>query len=214
MKNYIFGYGSLIEKESRLRTTPQASIIFPANVYGFQRGWFARIDEVGLSTTYLGCIESAEAHTNGVIYEVTEDDLLKTDAREKSYRRQKINWENIQDFSGEIDTNSNVWIYLNEFKNNSIPNSCLPSNKYPIVQSYVDICINGCLEVESLFPMAKENNFTIEFIKSTNYWSKYWVNDRIYPRRPFIFRHNAYEIDRILKDNLLDKTIFENIYFE
>lgn len=82
------------------------------------------------------------------------------------------------------------------------------------MQSYVDVCISGCLEVEQLFPKAKSMEFASDFIKSTFYWCSYWVNDRIFPRRPFIYRPNAYEIDKLLKDNLPDKNIFTSIYFE
>ena len=214
MKNYIFGYGSLIEKESRLRTTPKAKSVYPVRINGFQRGWFARTGVSGLSTTFLGCIEDENSYTNGVIYAVTEDDLVKTDEREKGYERVKIEFKNIEDFSSQVEIDSNIWIYANKFKNEKIPKSNLPSKEFPIVQSYVDICINGCLEIENLFPEAKKNEFAVDFIKSTSHWSKYWVNDRIYPRRPFIYRPTAYKIDKLLKDNLSDKTIFDNIYFE
>ena len=77
MKNYIFGYGSLIEMESRLRTTPNAKIVFPVRVNGFKRGWFARTGVFGLSTTFLGCVVDKKSQTNGVIYEVAKNDLEK-----------------------------------------------------------------------------------------------------------------------------------------
>lgn len=214
MKEYIFGYGSLIEMESRLRTTPKAKVVFPVRVNGFKRGWFARTGVSGLSTTFLGCVEDEKSHTNGVIYEVNQDDLEKTDKREKGYERVKIEFKDIEDFSAQIDKDSNIWIYANRFESNKIPESNLPSTKFPIVQSYVDICLNGCLEIENLFPKAKKNEFAVDFIRSTVHWSKYWVNDRIYPRRPFIYRPNAYTIDKLLQDNLPDESIFDNIYFE
>ncbi len=214
MKNYIFGYGSLIEKESRLRTTPKSKVAFPVKVNGFKRGWFARTGVSGLSTTFLGCINDVDSHTNGVIYELSEEDLQLTDSREKGYKRVKIDFEDIEDFSIQIEKKSAIWIYINQFPHNNIPKSNFPSKEFPIVQSYVDMCINGCLEMESLYPKARDGKFAINFIKSTYFWSKYWVNDRIYPRRPFVFRSNAYEIDKLLKENLQDKTLMENIYFE
>lgn len=81
---------------------------------------------------------------------------------------------------------------------------------FPIVQSYVDICINGCLEIENSIPKAKEDHFTIDFIRSTTKWNTHWANDRIYPRRPFMYRKNAFAIDTILKDNLPE--LFSKIY--
>ena len=91
MKNYIFGYGSLIEKESRRRTTPNAEIAFPVRIFGVMRGWFGRTPVSGLSTTFLGCIktridpqnENQKNYVNGVIYEVSNDELLATDEREQ-----------------------------------------------------------------------------------------------------------------------------------
>ena len=38
-KNYIIGYGSLMEKESRTRTNPTAYIAKPIMIEGFQRTW-------------------------------------------------------------------------------------------------------------------------------------------------------------------------------
>ncbi|HET8670886.1 MAG TPA: hypothetical protein VFM05_09765, partial [Candidatus Saccharimonadales bacterium] len=52
---------------------------------------------------------------------------------------------------------------------------------------YVDICLNGCLELEATYPLAKEAGFAATFLKTCSDWSKYWVNDRIYPRRAFIY---------------------------
>jgi len=37
---YVFGYGSLIESESRTRTNPDAVAAWPARLAGYQRGWF------------------------------------------------------------------------------------------------------------------------------------------------------------------------------
>lgn len=84
-KNYILGYGSLIEKESRLRTTPSAKVVFPVKAHGFKRGWFARTGVEGLSTTFLGCIRDNSHWINGVIYEVDENELILIDARELGY---------------------------------------------------------------------------------------------------------------------------------
>ena len=112
---------------------------------------------------------------------MSENDLKNTDKREKAYIRKLI----------EI----NIWVYINEF------NTLDEMNKnFPIVQSYVDLCINGCLEIEEKFEAAKQVNFTKMFIKSTVYWNNFWVNDRIYPRRPFIHCPNANMIDAYLKD--------------
>ncbi len=212
MKNYIFGYGSLIETESRLRAAPMAKVAFPAIARGFQRGWFARMPDTlaSISPTYLGCFPKEGSHTNGVIYEVTEEELEATDEREMGYKRIEV--KDFEEYYPIIETGDKVWIYVNTFPDVTPPPSTFPNKNYPIVQSYVDICINGCLEIENSFPKAKEDHFTIDFIRSTSQWSAHWANDRIYPRRPFMYRKNAFEIDAILKDNLPD--LYDKIYIE
>jgi hypothetical protein len=42
LQQYIFGYGSLIEQASRMRTTPAVMYVLPARVRGYARGWWAR----------------------------------------------------------------------------------------------------------------------------------------------------------------------------
>src|SRR5882757_3794424 len=64
---YVFGYGSLIEKESRTRTNPEAADARPARVTDYQRGWFHQFaNNVGSTCTFLGAIEKPGATTNGV----------------------------------------------------------------------------------------------------------------------------------------------------
>src|SRR5262245_61976993 len=51
---YIIGYGSLMQDDSRKRTSPKARSVHPVEVAGYRRGWFARADGAGPGTTYLG----------------------------------------------------------------------------------------------------------------------------------------------------------------
>ncbi|HEX4285101.1 MAG TPA: hypothetical protein VHZ28_08405 [Terracidiphilus sp.] len=67
------------------------------------------------------------------------------------------------------------------------------------MQSYVDICLAGCLQIQQGFPEA--GDFAEEFIQSTREWSKYWENDRVNPRRPFGIPM-AQDIDVLLKKHL------------
>jgi hypothetical protein len=64
-------------------------------------------------------------------------------------------------------------------------------------QPDVDICINGCMEIETQYPSAR--GFVQEFIRTAAGWNAYWVNDRIYPRRPFIYVPHASQIDQALQ---------------
>ena len=90
-----------------------------------------------------------------------------------------------------------VWIFLSNEA--SISKTKEPTPTLPMVESYVDICVNGCLEIEALYRKT-QGVFVQEFIRTTTGWNKYWVNDRLYPRRPFIYCPNADKIDQALKD--------------
>jgi len=104
------------------------------------------------------------------------------------------------DGAGPWDRDKDVYIF--ESDPADISKTKEPTPDFPMVQSYVDICVNGCLEVEALYRSAR--GFVQEFVKTTTGWNKYWVNDRLYPRRPFIYVPKAETIDRALQEgNLL-----------
>jgi hypothetical protein len=48
---YIFGYGSPIERRSRMATWPSAEFAFPVVVRGVARGWFDQTDVSSWSPT-------------------------------------------------------------------------------------------------------------------------------------------------------------------
>jgi hypothetical protein len=193
---YIIGYGSLMQDESRKRTSPQAGPAHPVEVSGFRRGWFAKGDPVGLSTTYLGVAADPHGTVNAVIYAVETSELAATDRRESSYCRRSVPMAAITPLEkGTFDVAAGqAWIYAN--KPQAI---AAPSARYPIVQSYVDIFLSGCLEQEQRFAL---NGFAQRCVATTGNWSEHWVNDRLYPRRPFIYQPRSRQIDTLLSQNL------------
>ena len=68
------------------------------------------------------------------------------------------------------------------------------SHAYPILQTYVDICVLGCLEFS--------REFAVEFIQSTVGWDGPWLNDRPVPRRPWVHQPKYKVIDQLLKDTI------------
>ena len=50
---FIVGYGSLMQEESRVRTSPQAGPVHPVEVHGYRRGWFARSREPEYHCRYV-----------------------------------------------------------------------------------------------------------------------------------------------------------------
>ncbi|MFZ9219603.1 MAG: gamma-glutamylcyclotransferase family protein, partial [Candidatus Fonsibacter ubiquis] len=67
-KNYIIGYGSLMERESRMITNPQAHRVEPVLVKGFQRTWGQ--NGGNYKTTFLTLIEKKDAKLNAIFYSV------------------------------------------------------------------------------------------------------------------------------------------------
>jgi hypothetical protein len=85
--------------------------------------------------------------------------------------------------------------------NHCINYSFYSTDKHPIVQSYVDICCRAFLLLDKIFD---NDNYqlTREFINTCYYWSEHWVNDRIFPYRPFHHEKSATIINKILEDEL------------
>ena len=202
---YIFGYGSLIEQASRLRSTPSALYVLPARAHGYARGWWGRNGTIGFSTTFLGAIPDTSSSINGVIYAVDEKELHDTDERESGYTREHIA-SHLEILSGGSVPKGEIYIYLNKFKDGQREKS-VPTRDFPIVQSYVDICLTGCLQIEKGFPDAAD--FAREFIKTTQEWSNYWENDRVHPRRAIFTVRDALKIDKLLEMHL--PTLFTEI---
>ena len=68
-----------------------------------------------------------------------------------------------------------------------------------ILQSYVDICVNGCLEYGL--------DFLRRFVHTTGNWSRYWLNDRIIARRAWTHEKNYNIIDKYITKFLKEKNI-------
>ena len=185
-----------MQDESRKRTSPQAGAAHPIEVQGYRRGWFEKGSPVGFSTTFLGVVQDRDSRMNAVMYQVQPGELADTDARERAYCREPVASSDIKrlDPGFSPPANAQVWIYVSRG-----PAVALPSAQYPIVQSYVDIFLSGCLEQEQRYGVA---GFARQCITTTTGWSEHWVNDRIYPRRPFVYQPRAREIDTLLSKEL------------
>jgi gamma-glutamylcyclotransferase (GGCT)/AIG2-like uncharacterized protein YtfP len=193
---YVVGYGSLMQGESRKRTSPQAGPAQPVQVRGFRRAWIARGDPVGFSTTFLGVAPDTQAIMTAVIYRIDTGELAATDRREAQYCRVRVPAADIRPLAQEPAdlAAGQAWIYVNRPEA-----SAAPSDRYPIVQSYVDIFVSGCLEQEERFRL---DGFAQRCVATTGGWSAHWVNDRLYPRRPFLFQPRSRQIDALLSREL------------
>jgi hypothetical protein len=204
-KQFIIGYGSLMQKESRLRTAPKAGKAYAVDVNGIQRGWFAKGASTGYSTTFLGAVIDTSSHINAVMFSLSIDELAAMDKRESSYCRAALSANQIQLSNGIAALPiGQYWIYLNP-----ADSIAFASVQKPIVQSYVDIFLGGCLELEEQYQLS---DFAKRCVNSTSEWSSHWVNDRIYPRRAFIHQPKAWHIDHLLNAEL--PLLFNSITIE
>lgn len=192
---YIIAYGSLMEAKSKNGTDSTSGKNRPVSVKNYQRGWFSKGESIGFSTSYLGVIKRSNAHFNGTIFPLATPASIKNyDKREKYYCRVSVPKEYIQPLDCSNLPDAQFWIYV--MKPEFIAK---PSKKYPIVESYVDIFLSGCIEIENKFRL---KNFAADCVSTTRNWSTHWVNDRIYPRRPFVFEPNASKIDTLLNEEI------------
>ena len=195
LPQYIIGYGSLIEEQSKKRTDPTAKENRPVLIKGYQRTWGVHSNFPGLNTTFLSVSKNKSSFFNGVIYQLSNpENIQQFDQREMIYCRKKLRIDEINLLSGTLPAQKQVWIYVPMKKYQQIP-----TYDYPIVQSYVDVFMRGCLQIEKQF---KINNFAKNCIKTTAQWPNYWVNDRIFPRSPSLYEPYALKIDTLLKEIL------------
>lgn len=194
--HYIFGYGSLIEMESRVWTCPTAKYAYPAVLRGFRRGWNDRGTRPGFNTTFLGVERKADALCNGVIFAVSALGFVDYVQRESGYNAERIDPDDLTLLSGgAINHDAEYYIFINKSYQLSDP-------EYPIVQSYIDVCLSGCFDLEGMYPLAKEADFARGFVETIGDWTQFWVNDRIYPRRPTQEVPDANLIDNLLLDTV------------
>mmetsp|Transcript_5978 Transcript_5978/g.7758 ORF Transcript_5978/g.7758 Transcript_5978/m.7758 type:complete len:255 (-) Transcript_5978:13-777(-) len=241
-KTYIFGYGSLICSKSRGVTCPELNdrTAIPVNVKGMERTWSKR---ARFGMTAMGIRFREEAQCAGVLVPISsEEELAMFDKREQGYKRHRIDPENVQRIpflgnrtyaelfemledeketssysddstmssSNNLDEGLDVWVYIPK-------QTKAPTKDHPIVQSYVDTILRGCMEMGG-------EAFAEEFLKTTAGWhpeewnathyddddqvSAVWVDDRsdpIYPRGdPDHFRKHGPAYDELMREHRPD----------
>jgi hypothetical protein len=165
--NYLFGYGSLINKESRMATGKTRSAT-PVRLSGYQRAW--NVAAPAMQMAGLGIYAQTDAVCNGVLIEIDENELPAFDLRE--INGSNFNYDRIE-IPGEMVTGNGIgsdhpiWAY-------QVRNRTIPSDEFPIAQSYVDVILTGCLDIGE--------SYAAEFITRTLGWEFAWINDRGTPR--------------------------------
>jgi len=198
LPQYIVGYDLTIDEASKASFYPEAGESIPVRVSGFGRHWNFQKPTIGFGATHLGAAIDALATFNGVVFTVPSGDnvnetLRGHDDRQKSFCRQKVPKDNIKRLGKDNETaleDGDYWTYVTRAEVSSLPNPT-----YPIVQSYVDIFISGCMDIGTKHEI---ETFADECVESTLGWESTWVNDRVFPRRPTVKQPRAPEIDKLL----------------
>ncbi|MGD8109755.1 gamma-glutamylcyclotransferase family protein [Vibrio sp. TRT 17S01] len=162
MTMYIFGYGSLINSASR-RLTGKTAPAIPAIAHGYVRYW-GKVDESYILSPLV--VDKGEGQVNGVLLEVCQQELKEFDRRERGYHRVRVPLEQLH-CDESVPNDSEVWVYI---KNNPEP----PCDLSPIMQTYVDTVLAGCLEISE--------QFAKQFVQHTIGWHFPRENDRLAPK--------------------------------
>jgi hypothetical protein len=185
---YIFGYGSLICADSRSRTGV-SSEAYAVSITGIARRWSVPVPDYG--ATALGAHQDENSHCNGVVFAVDNDNLARFDQRERGYDRIRINWNQVQNLGHDpLPTAYPLWAYVGFDSDDPMPNR-------PILQTYLDVILNGCLAINS--------DFAERFIATTTPW-QHLRNDRHAPGypRPLSDHSRHPDIDALLNRTLPD----------
>ena len=199
--DFLFGYGTLISEPSRTGTSGRRVAAVAARIsprVGYVRGFVARAGgRSGAGFTALGLRRARADETpcsvNGVIFPVLDAaEMAAFDRREGGYRRvevdpaliEPVGWQN-------LPRAARIWIYVPRGRSGDLADDLmLPDADFPLVQSYIDVVLQGAL--------AEGAAFARELVETTFDWSRFWLDDRPTPRRPWSSTEQAGAIDRLL----------------
>jgi hypothetical protein len=194
--NFVFGYGSLINTASRDATIVEPIDAIPVRLsaaFGYVRTWDSRSSK-GFTALGLARPGTGEQRMtiNGVLFPVEGGNMTALDARETGYARVEVPRPDIEAVSWRrLPTLGKFWVYIPE-RPGKPPGVGLPQPNadFPLLQSYIDVVIEGGLEYGP--------DFAREIIGATTGWSRYWLNDRELGRRPWVFDKSYSVVDRLL----------------
>jgi hypothetical protein len=193
---FIFGYGSLINSASRGATAGAPIPAIPVRVsaeFGYCRTWNDRSPS-GFTALGLKKASSEEkgCTINGVLYPVDGTDMAKYDAREQGYARAEVPREEIEPASWQrLPERGTIWVYIPVGPGGQAGAGLpLPDAQYPLLESYIDVVVEGGLEYGE--------DFAREVLETTDGWSDYWLNDRELALRPWVHDPGSAVVDKLL----------------
>ena len=199
---YILGIGSLMSTESRERTLPYVESAIPVLVKGHKRlfsltagpkDWGQKENKNNVGWTSLGVIKGKPSDKfNAMLFKIANPKHITEDLeqREKLYCRIKIPSKQIMPYKQKKIIAGEIWAY------SPMPeHTGAPSKMHPIKQSYADVFMAGCIEIEENFGI---EGFAETCAKTTG-WGLHWVKNRNNdPRTHKISDSVAAKIDKVL----------------
>lgn len=193
---YIIGYGSLMNKVSLSRSLPGHSELIPVEVSGFKRSLDLVADIVGLKTIFLAVHEDSGAKINAALIKVSANELQELDKREQGYCRQYVEPQALKLLVNKAyDKHLPAYIYTHSQESLSTKHETVEA---AVVQSYIDVFLSGCIALEKDYSL---KDFAKQCVSTTTGWADVaLINDRVFPRRPWVYQPKAMRIDQLLLD--------------
>lgn len=216
--DYVFGYGSIINNTSRrstLQCLPGSSAVADAGCenavfvtlspqFGYKRCWCYRSSTGFTALGLKYCREDSDERQNlqeisGVLFPVPNAAALSAfDLRETGYQRVSVplhlitvvtnSDSNCQCVNQPAILCGKIWVYIPE--SNRLFE---PDENFPLLQTYIDTCIRGCLDWGG-------TSTALKFLTSTSGWNEFYLNDAPLSRRPWLHRPEYSLIDKCLEE--------------
>lgn len=156
MTKYIFAYGSLMNMKynKELNKNKERKKI-PIIIQNLQRHWIL----CNNNKIYLGIYDKVNFITNGLLIEVTDDEIERLDKRERFYNRKEINKDRINFYYDDI---LNIDDIIYGYYPNNKTTKTIYDKKNPQCLNYLYICLSGCLKIN--------RKFFIDFLENTKGW--------------------------------------------
>ena len=171
MKKYIFGYGSLVNNESRYLTikryTEPIKVIINSS-FGYVRKWNYYNEDKNIIALGLEK-ENVGNNINGILFDINDNEIALLDKREIGYEKIIIqpNFINILSKEKLLNTDSIIYTYVPK-KDYILVNNIDNVSPNKLNQLYLNKCCNGFLSYNY--------DFYESFVNTTYDWNVFLQN--------------------------------------